>query len=82
MQFHWMVAASRAMSLGEETSSPSTWAETGRQAPCDIGAMDEAIEVSGEASHSPQASMEPERTRTSNASWLPSPASVTTGMEM
>ena len=40
------------------------------------------MEVSGEASHSPQAVIPPPRTRTSNASWLPSPASVTTGMEM
>ena len=82
MQFHWIVAARRAMSFGDDTSSPSTWAETGRQAPCDIGAIDEAMEVSGEASHSPQAAIPPPRTRTNNASWLPSPASVTTGMEM
>ena len=81
MLFHWMVAAMRAMSAGDETSSPSTEALIGRHAPCDIGHTNEAMEVSGDASHSPQASMPPARTRTTSASWLPSPASVTTGMD-
>jgi hypothetical protein len=62
------MAASLAISFGVETSAPNTCDETGRQAPCDIGAIDEAIEVNGEASHSPQASMLAERTRTSSAS--------------
>jgi hypothetical protein len=59
MLFHWMVAAIRAMSAGDETSMPSTEALTGRQAPWDIGQTNEAIEVSGDASHSPQAVMPP-----------------------
>jgi len=43
----------RAMSSGPLSRSPSTEAETGRQAPCDIGATNAAIEGSGAASHSP-----------------------------
>ena len=44
----------RAMSLGPSSRSPSTEADTGRQAPCDIGATKAAIDGSGAASHSPQ----------------------------
>ena len=54
----------RAMSAGASSASPSTDAETGRQAPCDIGAIQAAMEASGEASHSPQPTWPPPATRT------------------
>ena len=41
----------------------------------------EAMDGSGAASHSPQPVHSPARTRTSNASWLPSPISNTSGID-
>jgi len=75
-----IVRAMRAMSSGASTSWPSTDAPTGLQAPCDIGQTKAAIDGKGAASHSPQPTNPPAATRTKSASWLPSPASVTSGM--
>jgi len=75
------VAEMAAMSAGPSTGRPITTSRTPRHAPCDIGATKAAIETSGEASHSPQPVTPSATTLTTRASWLPSPASVTTGME-
>ncbi|MEZ5864530.1 MAG: hypothetical protein R3D25_10870 [Geminicoccaceae bacterium] len=69
-----------AMSAGVSTDWPSTESAIGLQAPCDFGQTKAAIDGRGEASHSPQPVSPPAATRTSSASWLPSPASVTSGM--
>ncbi len=75
-----MVRAIRAMSSGAARRCPSTEAPTGLQAPCDIGQTKAAIDGKGAASHSPHPSCCPARTLTRSASWLPSPASVTSGI--
>ena len=71
----------RRMSAGESIVSPSTELAIGWQKPCDIGAIQLAIEGSGAASASPQPTLPPAWMRTSSASWLPSLMSSTTGME-
>ena len=71
----------RAMSVGSSSVWPSTEAITGLQALCDMGQTRLAMETSGAASHSPQPVTPPARTRTSSASWLPSPMSRISGME-
>lgn len=71
----------RTMSCGPSSVRPSTDAPTGRHTPCDIGHTKAAIEGSGAASHSPYPLSPPPRTRTSNASWLPSASVVTCGID-
>jgi hypothetical protein len=72
---------SRSQVVQTASLRPSTEAETGRQAPCDMGATKAAIETSGEASHSPQPVSLPATTRTTSASCDPSAAVVTSGIE-
>jgi len=69
------------MSPTSSTLWPSTESSTGWQAPCERGQIAAEIEGSGAASHSPQPTWPPAATRTSNASWLPSPSVVTSGIE-
>ena len=74
-------APMRWMSAGPSRRWPRTLAETGWQTPCERGVTKAAIEVSGEASHSPHPTWPPAATRTSRASWLPSASRVTSGIE-
>ena len=46
-------AVMRAMSSGPSRRSPSTDADTGWHTPCERGVTNAAIEVRGDASHSP-----------------------------
>ncbi len=71
----------RRMSPTPSSLCPSTETLSGLQALCDIGQFQLAIETNGAASHSPQPVCAPARTRTSRASWLPSPTSRTTGID-
>ncbi len=73
-------AAMAAMSSGPPSVLPRTEADTGWHAPCDIGQQNAAIAGRGAASHSPHPTWPPAVTRTTNASWLPSAAVVTSGM--
>ncbi len=72
--------ARRWMSSGPSTVAPMTDAATGWQTPCERGVTKAAIEVRGEASHSPQPMWPSAVTRTSRASWLPSASRVISGI--
>src|SRR5262249_26047048 len=78
----WRTSAlMRRMSATLSSRWPSTEALTGLHALWDIGQFQLATETSGDASHSPQPTCPFASTRTSNASWLPSPMSRTSGSE-
>ena len=73
---------SRRMSSGPSMRCPTMECDTGLQALWDMGQHHAAIDGKGAASHSPQPSCpSSDRTRTSKASWLPSPMSRTSGIE-